>query len=481
MRKRWSEWLGPGIILALYLVLGCLYAVFTPPWQAPDEPAHYNYVRHLAEYGRLPVLHFGDYPQRYLEELKAARFPREMSIAPLCYESWQPPLYYVLAAPLYRLFQGDLMALRLFSVLLGGAVVAVAYVMLCDCFPAHRATALGSAAFVAFVPMHLAVCASVNNDVLAELLIVLTAWRAMACIARPERCTGWKWQLHSGILLGLGLLTKLTYYYVALPLLVLGLWWQQRNLLTVVRRYAAMWGVALLLAIPWYLRNVALYGWPDLLGKLHHDAVVIGQLRTVDHLAQVGWIAYLQSFLSTTFQSFWGQFGWMAVPMDARTYLLLGILSALAVLGGALALWERTRRQSCAAGITFLAAWLALTVVGYLYYNVTFVQFQGRYLFPGLVPLGLFAVTGWRTILTRCRAWLGAGAAGVIALGGAAADASRGGLDKWELLLGLAVTAALAVRRGLPQGWDAWLWTLPLIILAGIAGYSVFAFIVPHL
>lgn len=481
MPNRWSERFVLGGILALYLALGGLYTMFTPPWQAPDEPAHYNYVRYLAEYGRLPVLHFGDYPHRYLEALKAARFPREMPIASLRYEFWQPPLYYVLAALVYWLFQGDLVALRVFSVLLGAGVVIVVYRMLQDCFPSYRRLALGTAAFVAFVPMHLAVFASVNNDVLAELFIILTAWRALACMARPERCTGWKWQLLSGSLLGLGLLTKLTYYYVALPLFVLGLWWQQRNLIVIVRRHLVMWGVVLLLTTPWYLRNVALYGWPDLLGKLHHDTVVIGQPRTAEYLSQVGWIAYLQSFLTTTFQSFWGQFGWMAVPMDARVYLLLGILSALAALGGVLALWDRTRWQRETLGGTFLAAWLALTVAGYLYYNITFVQFQGRYLFPGLVPLGLFIVTGWRTILMRRRTWLGAGTSGVITLGGAASGVFRGDLDKWGLLMGFGVAAGLMARRWLPHEWDAWLWTLPLIVLAGIAGYSVFAFIVPHL
>ncbi len=42
--------------------LGALFAVQTPAWQAPDEPAHYNYVRYLAENGAFPVLHMGDYP-----------------------------------------------------------------------------------------------------------------------------------------------------------------------------------------------------------------------------------------------------------------------------------------------------------------------------------------------------------------------------------------------------------------------------------
>ncbi len=465
----------------LYLALGSLYATLTPPWQAPDEPAHYNYVRHLAEYGSLPVLHFGDYPHAYLEQLKAARFPREMSIAPLCYESWQPPLYYLLAMPVYQLSGGNLIALRMVSVFLGAWLVVVAYWMLRVWFPDRSALALGTAAFVAFVPMHLAISASVNNDVLAELLISLTAWRTLVCASRPERCLGWRWQAFTGILLGLGLLSKLTFYYVALPLFALGLWWQHRNVIAIIRHHFVTFGIALLLVIPWYLRNLAIYGWPDLLGKLHHDVVVVGQLRTVDFLAQVGWTAYLENFVVSTFQSFWGQFGWMAVPMDARTYLLLGVLSALAALGGVVVLWNRPRWQHEATRVAFLAAWLALTVIGYIYYNTTFVQFQGRYLFPGLVPLGLFIVTGWRTVLTRRWALPGAAMCLVVTLVGVATGISKGELDKGNLSLGLCAGAMLTVRRWLPQRWDVWLWVLPLIILAGLAGYSLFAFIVPNL
>jgi hypothetical protein len=39
--KQPTRWLLP-LIVFIYLVLGTLYAVYTPPWQAPDEPAHYN-------------------------------------------------------------------------------------------------------------------------------------------------------------------------------------------------------------------------------------------------------------------------------------------------------------------------------------------------------------------------------------------------------------------------------------------------------
>ena len=103
-----------------YLGIGALYAVKTPAWQVPDEPAHYNYVRFVAEGRGLPVLQPGDYDQAYLEQHQSARFPSSMPIDSIRYEFWQPPLYYILAAPIYLATGGSLLALRLFSVVLGG-------------------------------------------------------------------------------------------------------------------------------------------------------------------------------------------------------------------------------------------------------------------------------------------------------------------------------------------------------------------------
>ena len=47
--------------------------------------------------------------------------------------------------------------------------------------------------------------------------------------------------------------------------------------------------------------------------------------------------------------------------------------------------------------------WFALTLGGYLYYNLTFVQQQGRYLFPALIPIGLAFAIGWWQILEKIK------------------------------------------------------------------------------
>ena len=47
--------------------------------------------------------------------------------------------------------------------------------------------------------------------------------------------------------------------------------------------------------------------------------------------------------------------------------------------------------------------WFVLTAGGYLYYNLTFVQHQGRYLFPALIPIGLAFAIGWWQVLDQIK------------------------------------------------------------------------------
>ena len=167
-------------ILIAYLALGTAYALQTPAWQAPDEPAHYNYIQFIAEKHALPILRKGEYDQAYLEEF--TRTPQNiasLSIDPLRYEDYAPPLYYLLAAPIYALTGGWITAIRLFSVVLGGALVVVAYLIGAEAYPDQLPFALGGAAFVAFVPQHLAMMSAVNNDSLSELLIALVVLQSM--------------------------------------------------------------------------------------------------------------------------------------------------------------------------------------------------------------------------------------------------------------------------------------------------------------
>lgn len=389
------------IIMATYLAIGTLFAVYTPAWQAPDEPAHYNYVRYLTEQGHLPVLQPGDYPHQYLEEIKARKFPPDLSIDPIRYEFYQPPLYYLLAMPVFELFGGALVPLRLLSVALGAALVYVAYRLALAVCPARLALALGTAAFVAFVPMHVATTATMNNDTLAELLLALALCGLVRYLRREG--DGQRGLAVVGLLLGLGFLTKI-YALIAVAVGVTAVALRRwRDPQRGAQELGWLLVPAFLLVLPWLVRNVVVYGWPDVMGLARHDEVVFGQMTTAEWVAQNGWQDLIKEGVQRTYHSFWGKFGWMAVPLDGRIYLALGLFTCVAVAG--LAGWLVTvskqpkRLSEHSAPAVLLLLCTVLMFLSYLWYNAKFVQFQGRYLFPALTPLGLALALGWGTVV----------------------------------------------------------------------------------
>lgn len=528
------------LIVVVYLAVGGLYAVFTPPWQSPDEPAHYNYVRQIAARGGCcPVIEIGDWQQAYQEELMSARFaPALLSgLETLQYEDHQPPLYYLLARAWTPQPERSLLVqMRLFSVPIGAGVVLCAFGVGWLLLPERPQVALAMAALVAFLPQHVHMLASVNNDGLAELIVGLTLaaiiyylqdrpsyilypvisaalmlaiWAAVAILGAmvydPARdgatganllamaaavgmlaaavYWGYNWLKHPekrrlfirpwslGLLVGLGLVTKVSTLLLVgiVPAAILLKWWLDRRsrktaaavhipaqaarrgglavwryrdtalgraaisaarralpgmlrsrlrpLLPLLRGWAVFALPVIALGGLWALRNISVYGFPDVFGLGRHDLVVAEQLRTADLIADIGLSAYLGQALRTTFTSFWGQFGWMAAPMPGWIYGFILALLALAGSGWVLAAvsWRRKagRVQPAggpawrAAAYLVLALTAALALLAYVYYNTSFVQYQGRYLYPALIPLALALAVGvdaWRqAIFARAR------------------------------------------------------------------------------
>jgi len=493
-------------ILASYFVLGTLYALQTPKWQAPDEPAHFNYIEHLATENSFPVLQVGDYPHEYLEEIKAAKFPPHMSIAPIRYEFHQPPLYYVLGAILYRLtsslgFDRQFLALRLFSIVLGAGGLYVIYRLVRDIFPSNvddagglingEFLALAATAFAAMLPMHIAMTAAINNDTLAEWLLLLILWQSIHVIQKGPDV---KRAIITGILLGLALWTKTTVYVAVVGTVVIAAVLQgepqgdQPNTETLTRtRYLLLvFTLALLLAAPWFVRNALTYGNLDILAWRRHDMVVAGQLRTADLLARIGPTRLAKQFALTTFRSFWAQFGWMGVLVDNRIYHGLALLCVLLAFGFGsfiLRVWRGQIRLTAQQSrvLVLMASVALLSVCTYLGYNIKFVQHQGRYLFPALGPLALGAAFSLQELLHRRTARLLTVVLLLVAVSLLVQGALGGEMHRWRLVLLVAGAAFLASAGWLPLRWQ-WL-PLACLYVAFLAlnPILVYSYIVPTL
>jgi hypothetical protein len=389
------------LVLGACLVVATLYAARVPPYNAPDEPAHANYAREIALRGALPVLRPGDWDGDLLERLKADRFPPGRDVSTIRYESHQPPLYYLLLAPVAAATAGapeerQVVALRLGSVAIGLVALAALYLaaralILCD-----RATALLALVLAAFVPQHVATLASVSNDGLTELWLSLLLWLGVR--AQREGVDGRRAGA-VGLVAGLAMLTKLS-AWVGAPLAGLALLLaptrsgRKRNHLLV----AAL--LALALSLPWVIRGAVVYGADDPFGLLRHDEVVRGQPLTGQpgpgEVARIG---------ATLFRSFWGQFGWMGVLMDGRVYAGLAVLSGLVGLGVVLwlapwgGLWRDADSGGARRGYLLAGALLASVLLATLVYNLRYLQPQGRYLFPALAGLAVFAALGLRELI----------------------------------------------------------------------------------
>jgi 4-amino-4-deoxy-L-arabinose transferase-like glycosyltransferase len=415
------------LILVGYFIIGGLYATRTPAWQVPDEPAHYNYIAQLSAF-QLPVIEDGDWNNQYLEDLKRDGFdPATIagSLFTIQYEDHQPPLYYTLATPVFIATNGNLISLRLVSLVIGGLVVLTAFAVIYRIFPQQPYLAVGTAAFVAFLPQHLAMMSGVNNDCLIELLVGLSLYVCVGFLkADPERIVPRAITL--GFLLGLAFITKVTGYALIFIVIATILLRANRERWTPTRTL----GVLMIIAIPavliggaWWLRNSEVYGFPDILGLRRHDAVVIGQARTADQIALKGLGLYLSDGLQTTFQSFWGQFGWMGVVLPRNIITALVIFNSFALMGAGVAFVQfRALVSRVQVEAMLVLAFTALLALGlFIYYNLSFTQFQGRYLFTALIPFGFFfsaALTGWASLVqNKAARWALIGGFGVVLAG----------------------------------------------------------------
>jgi uncharacterized membrane protein len=379
--------------LVAYATLAFGYATLTPIWQNPDEPAHYNYVAFVATTGGLPVLRPGDWDLPLLERLQNGRLEPGDDVGSIRYEAWQPPLFYLAAAPLFRLGPMDdqaamVLRLRLFNAVVGALTLGVAYLIGRTLLPPALAVAVPLA--IAGIPMFTSISASISADPLANLLAAGVLLLLIRQVCRPAN--GTNWVIVTGVLIGAGLMTKLALgIFVPLALGVVLL-----RSARPVRDGAILLVVIGLVSVPWLIHQVTTYGLTDPLATSRHASVVLDQQR-FPGLS----LAYLAAFFTISFHSFWAQFGWMSIVAPARLYWLWG-LAVVAALAGLIVDRRRLREPGWLVALATLGA----AFLGYIAYNLEFEQLQGRYVFTALVPLAALLVLGWAAWMPeRYRSW----------------------------------------------------------------------------
>ncbi|OQY90071.1 MAG: hypothetical protein B6D41_09990 [Chloroflexi bacterium UTCFX4] len=405
-------------LVALFVILGALYSITTPLFEAGDELWHYPYVQWLAHGNGLPVQ---DPAQKQLWEQ----------------EGGQPPLYYATNAALTfwidtrdlseRLWRnpyakigvplafgnknmivhtaaenfpwrGTTLAvhlIRFISVLFSAGTVFLTYKIAREIMSPLVLTRRGAegevlaifaASFVAFNPMFLFISASVNNDSLAALLATAAIFLCVQLVTRGAT------NLRAfvlGIIVGLAILTKVS--NLALGIVGMSVLaycaWKQKS----VRRLLVS---SLLFLLPifvldawWFARNYFLYGdvtafnvWLQIAGGRPPQTLL-------------GLLNEFQGFRI----SFWGNFGGVNIIAPEWVYTALDLFSLLALIGiiiGALrrtlpALWWIPALQVAVVFIA-LIRWTLLTYAS-----------QGRLMFPAIASISILFALGLYEIAYR--------------------------------------------------------------------------------
>ena len=404
-----------GGLMLLHLILAILYANVTPyrtpgylfvtkshlfdpagkPYfpvpdiGAPDERQHANYVLEILSGAGLPV---------YQVNVPDPLHPGQLMRNPLLdevYEFHQAPLYYGLDAAFGRLtgvdeFTGEDsqggVRLRYLNALFGALTVLGVYFLSVWGFQ-RRDVGVLAAAIAALLPMNVALSGAISND---PLLFALCTWTLAIC----ARCVrdGWtrKRALAVGILVGLAILTKAT-ALILFPVVGVAFLLKRPKPIKAAICVAS----ALLLAIPWWIRNQQIYGDP--LGLKAFQELFAAAPKAGDLMSYFGPFGYWINFVGWwTARSFFGVFGYMDIFLNERGYAdsegpnalyrLLLVLAIVACVG----FLQNLRRgvPSEDRRVHWLnAAMFGLVTLMFLRYNYSFFQGQARYFFPALGPI----------------------------------------------------------------------------------------------
>jgi hypothetical protein len=391
-------------MVAAFIVLGLCYALTVPIGGAPDELAHRNYVRCVAEHGSLPVIGQSKDQQ----------------------EAHQPPLFYVLAVPLYLAGRhwsdaAAVAVLRGFCLLLGALSVVLVYAVAQETFPGRPPYVWLSTIAISLLPMHVFINSGINSDALGEALGTFTL---LVCVLslRGGGVT-WLQAMLYGVVLGLCLITKVM-LSVLVPILATALVYasarQGLPRRAIAGRVATMVGVCVAVSGWWFWRNFALYGDP--LGASAYKTFFHG-FAGPEWFASHGYgmVAYYGVCINYMFETFWGMFGHTDIPLSRQFYIALIIVTGAMAIGAAWFLY-RVRRGAEADGVERPAlvvnlSFLGLLMLAHLAYLGTFMSAQFRYLYPAVAPIGIVMAAGtlaW--VPRRARPWVPAIVAGLLVL-----------------------------------------------------------------
>jgi len=413
-------------IALIYCLFSFLYAALTPPWESPDEPAHYLYISELAERWRPPLISAIH---------QTTSFSKDQAYTTSNYEWYQPALGYLPAAVVYKvlsilapqslpsqmpllnpLFSTNppeqnlfihpgpgifhiwesnwgLLVIRILSSILGLPVIFATYKLGGLADKENGFLGIAAAGWVAFLPQFTFINSSVRSDTLtnaiAALVILIAALMQTSSAQRSRNA------LLMGILLGFGLISKNTFIYLVPIGLIAVIFSDVRAPRTWLRDGVLVLVPALILWGVYYLAfseaRVAL------IYTLTNTLKINPVLLTLKHLQQIPRPLLIDLF--------YARFGWANVtPPAIWSWSAFGFwgIGSCTTLIQALRLSRKSELNQQLRIIILTFVGILLAFLGVVRFNLSVGQPQGRFLFPALLPWAILGFWGiWQNLSGR--------------------------------------------------------------------------------
>jgi hypothetical protein len=413
------------ILFVLAVGRGLLYTFVVPPWQHPDEPLHFEHVRLIADTGTLPTKDDISIPLRLEVAHSMAAFGfwdpnpppvlnEEVISIPGAsvigvYTLAQPRLYYILASIWLRPWlglsiEGQLIATRLFSVLLNLIVISAAYKTAVVLFEGKGWVQGAIVALVVFHPVNTDIMSAVNNDTLVNA-IGAVFFMVMAMILR------WGFSIPKGLaVLGLAvgsLFVKTTglVLIAALPIALGFYLW-----ITGHRRILLFFLILSVLAGVFsgvILAQSGITGVVEDLQTTVGSYLRVNLTATLDRLTEPEAANIISTAAPLVFKSFYAVFGWRGVFIAQIWYWILLGLTLFVLIGLAIRavrwLRDRARQDRTLVGyggyalsVVGLASLLAV-VRSLAAQGLGLYLSHGRYILIALLPFAVLFIVGLLT------------------------------------------------------------------------------------
>jgi hypothetical protein len=412
---------------------GLLWMAIVPPWQAPDEPKHMEFIRLMR----------GSGPIAFETEQRAAdpELQRQIVASMDAHRFWwyghapgydpdAPPdglsgLWFMGAGsalartsplyhwPLSRLQPDDLLAglyvARMVSVVLGSLIVLMTGLAARELFPAEPLVRYGAPLFLALHPMFAFAHAGVNNDVLVNALSALALLVMARLFTRGGSVA--RLVLLGGTVAAAVAVKRIALVLVPTALLAIVLWRATRSRRPVAAAvvWTSLLGAAILLAASWWFSSGVdslPESWRNNLGQyFFNDPGQVSRIVDYARLPEVRGV--MADYVARVHHGFWGSYGWALLDYPRWLYAVVAVAGAVAAVGVARRLAARSTPGPQRAGLLVYAAAVGLTVAAAVAFFLGYLDLpypvppQGRYLFLVAVPVAVLLTSGWAAWLRR--------------------------------------------------------------------------------